>query len=120
MAGLLGPNYKPPWRELIGGKYLDAIYKQSWKEQMSLLLTEVRIFGITVFGDGATIKNVALMNVLAAGVNNLFALLDIADCTHHLARGGRRMRDILPTLSCLSSSRWSWSLTSTTRSARDC
>jgi hypothetical protein len=31
---LLGPNYKPPQRELIGVKYLDAIYEQSWQEQM--------------------------------------------------------------------------------------
>jgi hypothetical protein len=87
---LLGPNYKPPRRELIGGKYLDAIYKQSWKEQMSLLLSEARIFGITVFGGGATIKSIALVNILAAGVNSPFALLDIAECTHHLARGGKK------------------------------
>ncbi len=90
VARLLGPNYKPPQSELIGGKYLDAIYKQSWKEQMSLLLSEVRIFGVTVFGDSATIKSIALVNVLASGVNNPFALLDIADCTHHLARGGKK------------------------------
>ena len=57
---------------------------------MSLLLSKARIFGITVFGDGATIKNVALMNVLAAGVNNPFALLDITNCTHHLARWGKK------------------------------
>jgi hypothetical protein len=87
---LLGPNYKPPRRELIGGKYLNAIYKQSWKEQMSLLLSEARIFGITVFGGVTTIKSVALVNVIAAGVNNPFALLDIANCTHHLARGGKK------------------------------
>jgi hypothetical protein len=85
----LGPNYKPPRRELIGGKYLDAIYAESWKEQMTLLLSEARIFGVTVFGNGATIKSIALVNVLAAGINNPFALLAIADCTHHLAKGGK-------------------------------
>ena len=55
---MLGPNYKPPRRELIGGKYLDAIYVESWKEQMTSLLSEARIFGVTVFGDGATIKSI--------------------------------------------------------------
>jgi hypothetical protein len=75
----LGPNYKPPRRELIGGKYLNAIYMESWKEQMTLLLSEARIFGVTVFGNGATIKSIALVNVLAAGINNPFALLDIVD-----------------------------------------
>jgi hypothetical protein len=90
VARTLGPNYKPPGRDLISGKYLDAIYETSWKEQMSSLLSEARIYGVTVFGDGATIKSVALVNVLAAGVNNPFALLDIADCTGHLAHGGKK------------------------------
>ena len=54
----LGPNYKSPRRELIGGKYLGAIYAESWKEQMTSLLSEARIFGMTVFGDGATIKSI--------------------------------------------------------------
>ena len=31
-----------------------------------------------------------LVNVLAAGVNNSFALLDIADCTDHLSNGGEK------------------------------
>jgi hypothetical protein len=30
---------------------------------------------VSIFGDGATIKSVPLINVLAAGPNNLFALL---------------------------------------------
>ncbi len=90
VARSLGPNYKPPDRRLIGGKYLDAIHETSWQQQMTSLLLEARIFGVTVFGDGATIKSVALVNVLAAGVNNPFALLDIADCTNHLAIGGKK------------------------------
>jgi hypothetical protein len=51
---------------------------------------EARVFGITVFGDGATIKSVPLVNVLASCVNNLFALLEIANCTAHLAKGGKK------------------------------
>jgi hypothetical protein len=86
----LGPHYKPPFRQDIGGKYLDAIYETNWKEQMRTLLSEARVFGLTVFGDGATIKTVPLVNVLAAGVNNPFALLDIADCTDHLSNGGKK------------------------------
>ena len=90
VARSLGSNYKPPDRRLIGGKYLDAIHTTSRQQQMTSLLSEARIFGVTVFGDGATIKSVALVNVLAAGVNNPFALLDIADCTNHLAAGGKK------------------------------
>lgn len=54
------------------------------------LLTESKLFGITVFGDGATIKGVPLVNVLAAGVNNPFALLDVADCTDRAAQAKKK------------------------------
>jgi len=47
---------------------------------------ESKIFGITVFGDGATIKSVPVINVLASGVNNPFALLDVSDCTDRAAQ----------------------------------
>jgi hypothetical protein len=57
---------------------------------MKTLLSEARIFGVTDFGDGATIKTIPLFNVLAACVNNPFALLEIADCTGHCAEGGKK------------------------------
>jgi hypothetical protein len=85
----LGPSYLPPNRNDIAGKYLDDLYVAHWKEQMKTLLLEARVFGITVFGDGTTIKTFPLINVLAACVNNLFAMLAIADCTAHLANGGK-------------------------------
>ena len=89
VAKSLGP-YKPPSRKDIGEKYLDALHEMNWKEQMKTIVCEGNVFGITIFGDGATIKSVPLINVLAAGVNNPFALLSIADCTAHLAAGGMK------------------------------
>ena len=86
----LGPNYKPPHRNYISGKYLNALYSTNWTKQMKTLMSEARVFGLTLFGDGATIKTVPLVNVLAAGINNPFVLLDIADCTDHLAKGGKK------------------------------
>ena len=83
-------RYNAPTRQSIGGRYLDALHEINWKEQMKSLLCEASTFGVTVFGDGATIKTVPLLNVLAAGVNNPFALLDIVDCTNHLAQGGMK------------------------------
>jgi len=66
------------------------LYKESWGVQIKSLLTESKLFGITVFGDGATIKSVPLVNILAAGVNNPFALLDVADCTGHAAQAKKK------------------------------
>jgi hypothetical protein len=54
------------------------------------LLLESNIFGVTIFGDGATITNVPLMSILAASPNNLFALLEIVDCTDQMAKGGKK------------------------------
>jgi len=86
----IGKDYKLPTRQSIGGKYLDALYETYWKAQMDSLLIDVDVFGVTIFGDGATIKGNPLLNVLAAGVHNPFALLDIVDCTEHHANGGKK------------------------------
>ncbi len=69
----------------------DYLYDSNWKTQMNSLMSEVRIFGLTVFGDDATIKTCPLINILAAGVNNLFALLDVVHCTNHASAGKNLM-----------------------------
>ena len=43
-----------------------------------------------IFGDGATILKRALMNILAAGVHNHATVLDIADCSGHVAQGNKK------------------------------
>jgi len=91
LAGqVVGQGYKPPHRHDIAGSLLTQLYKESWDVQIKSLLTESKLFGITVFGDGATIKSVPLVNILAAGVNNPFALLDVADCTGHAAQAKKK------------------------------
>lgn len=91
LAGqVVGQSYKPPHRHEIGGSLLTQLYNQNWDLQINSLLTESKLFGITVFGDGATIKGVPLVNVLAAGVNNPFALLDVADCTDRAAQAKKK------------------------------
>ena len=42
------------------------------------------------FGDGATTKTCPLINILAAGVNNPFAFLDVVDCTNHASAGKKK------------------------------
>jgi len=48
------------------------------------------VFGVLFFGDGATVKNKALLNVLASGVYLPSACLEIIDCTGHLEAGGKK------------------------------
>jgi hypothetical protein len=70
-ARKFGPSYRAPCRNDIGRRYLDSLYKTNWKEQMKTLLSEARTFDITVFGDGATISTVPLVNVVAQGTSFL-------------------------------------------------
>ena len=48
------------------------------------------MFGLTIFGDGATILRTPFINILAAGVHNDAGLLDIPDCTGHVAKGFKK------------------------------
>ncbi len=54
------------------------------------LLLESDIFGSTLFGDGAAIGKVPLINILGAGPHNTPALLAICDCTAQMESGGKK------------------------------
>ncbi len=69
---------------------LDGLYISNYDEMMRTLLLESRIFGVTTCGDGATITNTPLINILAASPNNPSALLEIVDCTSQVAIGGKK------------------------------
>ncbi len=53
-------------------------------------LKESKVFGIALFGNGATIQKSPMMIFLGSSPNNPFALLDIVDCTTEMAKGGKK------------------------------
>jgi hypothetical protein len=83
-------SYTPPYRKKKAGPLLDDIYQSTYDEQMRSLLKESKVFGIALFGNGATIQKVPLMIFLGSSPNNPFALLDIVDCTSEMAKGGKK------------------------------
>jgi hypothetical protein len=89
------PKYTPPYRKKMAGPLLEDIYQSTYDEQMRSLLKESKVFGIALFGDGATIQKVPMMFFLGSSLNNPFALLDIVDCTSEMAKGGKRMLNTL-------------------------
>jgi hypothetical protein len=74
----------------MAGLLLDNIYQSTYDEQMRSLLKESKVFGIALFGNGATIQKVPMMIFLGSSPNNPFALLDIVDCTSEMAKGGKK------------------------------
>jgi hypothetical protein len=57
---------------------------------MRYLLKESKVFGIELFGNGATIQKVPMIFFGGSSPNNPFALLDIVDCTSEMAKGGKK------------------------------
>ncbi len=53
-------------------------------------MKESKVFGIELFGNGATIQKVPMMTFLGSSPNNPFALLDIVDRTSEMAKGGKK------------------------------
>jgi hypothetical protein len=74
----------------MSGTLLDGLYISNNDEMMRTLLLESRIFGVTIYGDSATISNTPLMNILVASPNNPSALLEIVHCTSQMAIGGEK------------------------------
>ncbi len=56
------PKYTPPYRKKMAGPLLDNIYQSTYDEQMRSPSNKSKVFGIALFGNGATIKKVPMMN----------------------------------------------------------
>ena len=90
MASNLHQSYVPPNRNEIGGKLLDENFATHQATNETSIMKEASIYGITMYGDGATIKKKPLINILAAGVHNSAAILEIKDCSGHMSSGGKK------------------------------
>jgi len=90
-ARVIPPSYSPPRRTKMTRNLLDGLYQSAYNKQIESLLKQAKVFGVSVFGDGATIKKIPpLMNFLASSQNNPCALLEIVDCTSEMASGGKK------------------------------
>jgi hypothetical protein len=54
------------------------------------LALQAGTFGLSLLGDGATVKRMPLVNMLAAGVHEPAGVLDISECTGHIQGGGKK------------------------------
>ncbi len=55
------PKYTPPYRKKMAGPLLGNIYQSTYDEQKRSLSKESNVFGMALFGDGATILKVPMM-----------------------------------------------------------
>jgi hypothetical protein len=83
-------SYKPPTQNDIGGPLLGLSYSKRLESNYKELSTNAEYFGLCLYGDGATVKRMPLVNILASGAHLTTAVLDIVDCTGHLEEGGKK------------------------------
>ena len=78
-------NYNLPGRETVRGLVLDNVFENHIKSQHEKLLNGADLYGLHFQGDGATIKDTALINILAGG--GLSTCVSPKDCgiyrSHH-------------------------------------
>jgi hypothetical protein len=86
----VGINYTPPNGRAVGGPLLEANYQHVMDTFHADLNKGADKFGLTIYGDGATIQRNPKMNILCSGIHNAAAVLDIVDCSGHMSRGGKK------------------------------
>ena len=72
-------SYRPPLKDEVAGDLLQSVFDAYYVKEVTALLREADIFGISVYGDGATINTVPQINVMAASPNNPGCILDVID-----------------------------------------
>lgn len=90
LARFVGGNYKLPSRKAVSGELLDLNYRKYLERNKEELMKEADVFGLSFMGDGATVKRMPLVNILCSGKNAPASVLEIVDCTGHLAGGGKK------------------------------
>ena len=90
LAKLVTKKYIPPGRNKVAGELLDLNYDLYIKNTTELLMKEADVYGLTFFGDAATVKKTPLINILASSVHLPVGCLRIVDCTGHLQADGRK------------------------------
>ena len=90
LAKFASKKYIPPGRNKVGGELLDLNYSIYIKNTCDALQKDADIYGLTFFGDAATIRKSPLINILASSVHLPVGCLRIADCSGHLQADGKK------------------------------
>ena len=91
-------SFKFPCRGTLTKQYLPAHANSPRDKSYADLKANASTFGIAIFGDGATIKRLPLINLLASSGTCPSALLEIVDCSCHMAKSGIKSAEYIARL----------------------
>jgi hypothetical protein len=80
LARLVPGSYRPPTRKSLSNELLQISYDNRVDKYFKDLEIDSDVYGLSLFGDGATVHGMPLMNILASGVREPCAVLAIVDC----------------------------------------
>ncbi len=87
---LVGEDFVVPHQKQIGGELLDLNYAYVYEQNKANLLKFAKVFGLAFLGNGATIHQMVLMNILAMSGAFPPMMISIQDCTQHMAEGEKK------------------------------
>ena len=90
LAKVASTKYIPPGRNKVAGQLLDLNYELYKKQMMENVVKDADVYGITFFGDGATVRKSPLINILVSSVYLPVGCLAIVNCSGHLESNGRK------------------------------
>ena len=90
LAIMVGPNYFPPDRNMIGIDLLDINWNNYETKTTKDMMVEAKVFGLVFLGDLDTIKGRPLINIIASSFNVPVAVLGVKDFSKQLAQGGKK------------------------------
>ncbi len=74
---------------LSSGKLLHLNFQAAYENNLAAILKDANVFGLSWLGNGATIKQTSLMNMLVMCGNSPQTVMSIFDCTEHMSTGGK-------------------------------
>ena len=72
------------------GELLQLNYENTYHCNKMTIMKDARTFGIAWLGDGATIKHMPLLNMLALCGEEPPVVISIFDCSDHMSEGGKK------------------------------
>jgi hypothetical protein len=90
LARSVPASYRPPGRNQVATELLDINYDTYMERNREKLCEDIEIFGLTFYGDGATVRKMPLINILASGGHIHAAVIEIVDATLQMQAAGKK------------------------------
>lgn len=90
LARIVGSTFIVPTRNYVAGELLDINYNTYMESTWIKITNELNIFGVCLYGDGATVKKMPLINILSSSAHHTVGVLEIVDCSAHVASGAKK------------------------------